>query len=126
LFGAIVEQLGVVGLTHEKDGCFRRVIIENRSAMMLPSACALNARVLKVLSESQVYRMDHFLGRSGTSWSCAFADGIFEPMWNRDYIDHVQITVAEICGRGAARQILRGDRRPARDGAEPPLPAPQG
>src|ERR1700730_17508066 len=100
LFGTIVEQLGAVGLTQEKDDCFRRVIIEKPFGYDLASARELNARVLKVLSESQVYRMDHFLGKETVQniMVLRFANGIFEPIWNRDHIDHVQITVAETVG----------------------------
>jgi len=100
LFGTIVEQLGAVGLTQEKDDCFRRVIIEKPFGYDLASARELNARVLKVLSESQVYRVDHFLGKETVQniMVLRFANGIFEPIWNRDHIDHVQITVAETVG----------------------------
>jgi glucose-6-phosphate 1-dehydrogenase len=100
LFGTIVEQIGAVGLTKEKDGCFRRVIIEKPFGTDLASARALNARILKVLSESQIYRMDHFLGKETVQniMVLRFANGIFEPIWNRDHIDHVQITVAETVG----------------------------
>jgi glucose-6-phosphate 1-dehydrogenase len=100
LFGTIVEQIGAVGLTEEKDGCFRRVIIEKPFGTDLASARALNARILKVLSESQIYRMDHFLGKETVQniMVLRFANGIFEPIWNRDHIDHVQITVAETVG----------------------------
>jgi len=100
LFGTIVEQIDAVGLTEEKDGCFRRVIIEKPFGTDLASARALNARILKVLSESQIYRMDHFLGKETVQniMVLRFANGIFEPIWNRDHIDHVQITVAETVG----------------------------
>ena len=100
LFGAIVEQLGAVGLTQEQDGCFRRVIIEKPFGNDLTSARALNARILKVLTEPQIYRMDHFLGKETVQniMVLRFANGIFEPIWNRDRIDHVQITVAETVG----------------------------
>ena len=100
LFGTIIEQIGAVGLTEEKDGGFRRVIIEKPFGTDLASARALNARILKVLSESQIYRMDHFLGKETVQniMVLRFANGIFEPMWNRDHIDHVQITVAETVG----------------------------
>jgi glucose-6-phosphate 1-dehydrogenase len=100
LFGTIIEQLGAVGLTQERDGCFRRVIIEKPFGNNLASARALNARILKVLSESQIYRMDHFLGKETVQniMVLRFANGIFEPIWNRDHIDHVQITVAETVG----------------------------
>jgi glucose-6-phosphate 1-dehydrogenase len=100
LFGTIIEQIGAVGLTEEKDGRFRRVIIEKPFGTDLASARALNARILKVLSESQIYRMDHFLGKETVQniMVLRFANGIFEPLWNRDHIDHVQITVAETVG----------------------------
>jgi glucose-6-phosphate 1-dehydrogenase len=100
LFGTIVEQLGAVGLTQEKDGSWRRVIIEKPFGSDLASARALNARILRVLSEPQIYRMDHFLGKENVQniMVLRFANGIFEPIWNRDHIDHVQITVAETVG----------------------------
>src|SRR5437667_12435268 len=100
LFGTIVEQLGAVGLTQEKDGGWRRVIIEKPFGDDLTSARTLNARILRVLSEPQIYRMDHFLGKENVQniMVLRFANGIFEPIWNRDHIDHVQITVAETVG----------------------------
>src|ERR1700739_2148168 len=100
LFGTIVEQIGAVGLTEEKDDCFRRVIIEKPFGTDLSSARALNARILKGLAESQIYRMDHFLGKETVQniMVLRFANGVFEPIWNRDHIDHVQITVAETVG----------------------------
>jgi glucose-6-phosphate 1-dehydrogenase len=100
LFGTIVEQLGAVGLTREDGGGWRRVIIEKPFGSDLTSARALNDRILKVLSEAQVYRMDHFLGKETVQniMVLRFANGIFEPIWNRDHIDHVQITVAETVG----------------------------
>jgi glucose-6-phosphate 1-dehydrogenase len=100
LFGTIVEQLGAVGLTHEEEGSWRRVIIEKPFGNDLASARALNARILRVLSEPQIYRMDHFLGKENVQniMVLRFANGIFEPIWNRDHIDHVQITVAETVG----------------------------
>jgi len=100
LFGTIIEQLGAVGLTQEGEGSWRRVIIEKPFGSDLASARALNARILKVLSEPQIYRMDHFLGKETVQniMVLRFANGIFEPLWNRDHIDHVQITVAETVG----------------------------
>jgi glucose-6-phosphate 1-dehydrogenase len=100
LFAPIVERLAEAGLTEEKDGCWRRVIIEKPFGTDLASAHALDARLLKVLSESQIYRMDHFLGKETVQniMVLRFANGIFEPLWNRDHIDHVQITVAETVG----------------------------
>jgi glucose-6-phosphate 1-dehydrogenase len=100
LFGTIVERLGEAGLAAEKDGAWRRVIIEKPFGSDLASARALNAQILKVLRESQVYRMDHFLGKETVQniMVLRFANGIFEPLWNRDHIDHVQISVAETVG----------------------------
>jgi glucose-6-phosphate 1-dehydrogenase len=100
LFGTIVEQLGAVGLTQETEGSWRRVIIEKPFGSDLASARALNAQILRVLSEPQIYRMDHFLGKENVQniMVLRFANGIFEPIWNRDHIDHVQITVAETVG----------------------------
>jgi glucose-6-phosphate 1-dehydrogenase len=100
LFGPIVERLAEAGLTAEKDGCWRRVIIEKPFGTDLASARELDDRLLKVLSESQIYRMDHFLGKETVQniMVLRFANGIFEPLWNRDHIDHVQITVAETVG----------------------------
>jgi glucose-6-phosphate 1-dehydrogenase len=97
MFGPIVDQLGAAGLVDQSGGKFRRVIIEKPFGTDLASARALNARVLKVLDEDQIYRMDHFLGKETVQniMVLRFANGIFEPVWNRDHIDHVQITVAE-------------------------------
>ncbi|MGE0260888.1 MAG: glucose-6-phosphate dehydrogenase [Alphaproteobacteria bacterium] len=99
LFGTIVERLGEAGLTKEDKG-WRRVIIEKPFGTDLESARALDQQILKVLSESQIYRMDHFLGKETVQniMVLRFANGIFEPLWNRDHIDHVQITVAETVG----------------------------
>ena len=100
LFGTVVDGLAASGLTTETDGHWRRVIIEKPFGTDLASARALDVRILKVLSESQIYRMDHFLGKETVQniMVLRFANGIFEPLWNRDHIDHVQITVAETVG----------------------------
>jgi glucose-6-phosphate 1-dehydrogenase len=99
-FGPIVEQLGHAGLTHQSAGAWRRVIIEKPFGHDLSSAKALNAQILRVLSEDQIYRIDHFLGKETVQniLVLRFANGIFEPLWNRDHIDHVQITSAETIG----------------------------
>jgi len=100
LFGPIVDRLGASGLATEENGNWRRVIIEKPFGNDLTSAKALNAQILKSLDESQIYRMDHFLGKETVQniMALRFANGIFEPLWNRDHIDHVQITVSETVG----------------------------
>ena len=100
LFAPIVEGLAAAGLLREEQGRWRRVIIEKPFGSDLASAQALNARILKLLREPQIYRMDHFLGKETVQniMVLRFANGIFEPLWNRDHIDHVQISVAETVG----------------------------
>jgi glucose-6-phosphate 1-dehydrogenase len=105
-FAEIVKQLQGIGLTEEKDGKWRRVVVEKPFGRDLESAKALNAELLKALDETQIYRIDHYLGKETVQNILAFrfANGIFEPIWNRRYIDHIQITVAETVG-----VELRGD-----------------
>lgn len=100
LFGRIVTHLGEYGLTVERDGTWRRVIIEKPFGHDLESARALNHELQRVLQERQIYRIDHYLGKETVQNILVFrfANGIFEPLWNRRYIDHVQITVAENLG----------------------------
>jgi glucose-6-phosphate 1-dehydrogenase len=99
-FGPIVEQLAQVGLMGEKNSHWRRVIIEKPFGHDLESARALNQQLLQVADEKQIYRIDHYLGKETVQNILAFrfANGIFEPIWNRRYIDHVQISVAETVG----------------------------
>ena len=100
LIGPIVEQLGAAGLAEETDGRWRRVVIEKPFGHDEDSARALNVQIGKVLAERQIYRIDHYLGKETVQNILVFrfSNGIFEPIWNRRYIDHVQITVAETLG----------------------------
>jgi glucose-6-phosphate 1-dehydrogenase len=100
-FGVVVDQLGTAGLAEEEEGGgWRRVVIEKPFGHDLTSARALNTQVLKVLTERQIYRMDHFLGKETVQniMVLRFANGLFEPLWNRNHIDHVQITASETVG----------------------------
>jgi len=99
-FGDVVERLANVGLMSEENSHWRRVIIEKPFGHDLDSAKALNQQLLKVVSERQIYRIDHYLGKETVQNILAFrfANGIFEPIWNRRYIDHVQISVTETVG----------------------------
>ncbi len=119
-FGTIVGQLGRSGLDHERHGGgWRRIVIEKPFGRDLDSAKRLNREVGKVFRESQVYRIDHYLGKETVRNLLVFrfSNGIFEPLWNRRYVDHVQITVAESIGveergafyeeTGATRDVLQ-------------------
>jgi len=100
-FGPLVDKIAAAGLADEQGGKrWRRVIVEKPFGHDYVSAKALNARLLEVLDETQIYRMDHFLGKETVQSIMAvrFANGFFEPIWNRDHIDHIQITVAETVG----------------------------
>jgi glucose-6-phosphate 1-dehydrogenase len=99
-FGPIIEQLGRAGLARQSENAWRRVIVEKPFGHDLASAEALNAQILKVLSEDQIYRIDHFLGKETVQniMVLRFANGFFEPLWTRDHVDHVQITAAETVG----------------------------
>ncbi len=99
-FGEIVKQLGALGLAREDNGQWRRVIIEKPFGRDLDSARALNNDIRSVLAERQIYRIDHYLGKETVQNLMVFRFGnsIFEPVWNRHFIDHVQITAAETVG----------------------------
>jgi glucose-6-phosphate 1-dehydrogenase len=99
-FKVAVDRLGASGLLTERDGQWRRVIIEKPFGHDLDSAKALNSEILKHLQEHQIYRIDHFLGKETVQniMALRFANGLFEPIWNREHIDHVQITAAETVG----------------------------
>jgi glucose-6-phosphate 1-dehydrogenase len=99
LFSPIIHQLAAAGLVEQKRG-WRRVIIEKPFGTDFESAKRLNADLLGVLEENQIYRIDHYLGKETVQnvLVMRFGNGIFEPLWNRDHIDNIQITVAETVG----------------------------
>jgi glucose-6-phosphate 1-dehydrogenase len=99
-FAAVVKQLGAAGLVQTKNKQWRRVIIEKPFGRDLDSATALNREIRQTLEENQIYRIDHYLGKETVQNILAFrfANGIFEPIWNRRYVDHIQITVGEKLG----------------------------
>jgi glucose-6-phosphate 1-dehydrogenase len=100
LFGDVVRQLGAAGMAHDENGRWRRVIIEKPFGHDLESARTLNAEIRQVFNEYQIYRIDHYLGKETVQNILVFRFGnaVFEPIWNRRYIDHVQITAAETVG----------------------------
>lgn len=103
-YPTIIQNLGAVGLNRNRKG-WTRIIVEKPFGHDLTSARELNRQIGKVFKEDQIYRIDHYLGKETVQNILVFrlANGIFEPIWNRRYIDHVQITVAEnigIEGRG--------------------------
>ena len=118
-FAAIAQGLGEADMTDAA-----RVVLEKPFGSDLRSARELNAIVHSVLEESQVFRIDHFLGKEAVQNLLAFrfANGLFEPVWNRGFIDHVQLDVPETPSIGTPRLVLRVDRGAARHGRHPPLP----
>ena len=99
VFPNIIDLLGLTDQLAEHNG-WRRVVIEKPFGTDLESARQLNEQIHKALSEKQIYRIDHYLGKETVQniLVTRFANTIFEPLWNRNYIDHVEITVAEQVG----------------------------
>ena len=100
LFADVAGKISANGLGREDDGYWRRFIFEKPFGHDLESAKNLNTALLKILKENQIYRIDHYLGKETVQNILVFRFGnsIFEPIWNRNFIDHVQITVAEQLG----------------------------
>jgi glucose-6-phosphate 1-dehydrogenase len=101
-FAPIARELGRTGMLIEENNAWRRLVVEKPFGTDLASARALNAELLKIVDEHQIYRIDHYLGKETVQniLVLRFANGMFEPIWNRDHIDHVQITVDEKLGVG--------------------------
>jgi glucose-6-phosphate 1-dehydrogenase len=101
-FAPIARELGRTGLLAEENGAWRRLVVEKPFGTDLASARALNAELLKIAEEHQIYRIDHYLGKETVQniLVLRFANGMFEPIWNRNHIDHIQITVDEKLGVG--------------------------
>jgi glucose-6-phosphate 1-dehydrogenase len=101
-FAPISRELGRTGLLQEKNGAWRRLVVEKPFGTDLASAKALNSELLKIVEEHQLYRIDHYLGKETVQniLVLRFANGMFEPIWNRNHIDHIQITVDEKLGVG--------------------------
>jgi glucose-6-phosphate 1-dehydrogenase len=95
-FETIAEQLGQTGMNH-REGAEVRIVVEKPFGHDLASALHLNNALLSVFEERQIYRIDHYLGKETVQNTLVlrFANGIFEPVWNRSYVDHVQITASE-------------------------------
>lgn len=101
-FAPIARELGRTGMLKEDGGAWRRLVVEKPFGTDLKSAKALNNELLKIVDEHQIYRIDHYLGKETVQniLVLRFSNGMFEPIWNRNHIDHVQITVDEKLGVG--------------------------
>ncbi len=101
-FAPIARQLGRTGMLKEDGGAWRRLVVEKPFGTDLESAKALNSELLGIVDEHQIYRIDHYLGKETVQniLVLRFSNGMFEPIWNRNHIDHVQITVDEKLGVG--------------------------
>jgi glucose-6-phosphate 1-dehydrogenase len=105
VFGLISDKLQKAGFKTSSEG-WKRIIVEKPFGTDLPSALALNREILKYWTEDQIFRIDHYLGKETVQNILAFrfSNGMFEPLWNRNYVDHIQFSVSEsvgVEGRGA-------------------------
>ena len=117
-----VRLLGEAGLVERS-----RIIMEKPFGTDLASAVSLNAKLHEVFAEEQIFRIDHFLGKEPAQNILAFrfANGLFEPIWNRNFIDHVQIDVPETLGLGKRAGFYEADRRVSRHGRDASVPDPR-
>ena len=124
-FPVVTEQLRRSGLAEQVDGQWRRVVIEKPFGSDLKTARELNDVVESVFPPDSVFRIDHYLGKETVQNILAlrFANQLYEPIWNANYVDHVQITMAEDIGVGGRAGLLRRHRRRARRHPEPPAAA---
>src|SRR5262245_35812348 len=102
-YSTVLQNLASCGLSQEQGDQFARVIVEKPFGRDTATAVALNDQVRAAFRERQVFRIDHYLGKETVQNILAlrFANGIFEPLWNEKFVDHVQITVAESIGVGS-------------------------
>jgi glucose-6-phosphate 1-dehydrogenase len=121
-YAPIAHGIGAAGMG--KGSGWRRLVVEKPFGHDLASARELSNELHEVFEESDVYRIDHYLGKETVQNILAFrfGNGIFEPLWNRRYVNHVQITGAESIGVEGPRRLLPGSRRARRYDPESPAP----